>query len=241
MFTVRGDSAREAWGFVLAVMQRVSSEDERHSYLARTIVADDEATVRELQHLRNHIVVIQQPRGQVSGALVEDGCHVVVSEGNDAHAERNVIILPRPRHREFTEALRGMGLSEDDAERTARECGLSTTIFQRRRAQANGEWPSWADGDSAKVLLPAVLVGRWSNQSHDDQEVLRWLADPDDYASVETNLQRFLSVDDPPLRRIGDVWTLAAPVDAFQLTARHLTTADLDRFRDRVSQGFRQD
>ena len=45
------------------------------------------------------------------------------------------------------------------------------------------------------------------------------------YTDVESPLQGFLSVDEPPIQKIEEMWTLTAPVDAFQLLARRLTTS----------------
>lgn len=143
-FTVRGDSPREAWGFVLSALRRVRSQEERQNLYSRTVVADTEQVASRLQHLRNLIVVLKQANNRVSGYLSTQDCHVIVPEGNDSRAERNVVILGRPTHRAFANALVKMGLGEDEAERDTRACGLSITILQRQLAHANYEWPRWA-------------------------------------------------------------------------------------------------
>jgi hypothetical protein len=238
-FTVRGDSAREAWGFALSALRRIDSEEERVSLYARTIVADNEEVAGRLRHFKNLIIVLKQAQGQVSGFLSSRGCHVIVADGNDAHSERNVIVLRRPTHRFFAEALVRMGLPEDEAGRAARACGLSVTILQRQRAHANFERPTWSvDPNVVAHLLPAILAGRWNGQNEKDREILRQLAGTEDYATVESNLQEFLRVDQPPLQKIGDMWTLTAAADAFQLTARRMTRANLDRFQVAFRQVF---
>lgn len=235
-FTIRGDSPREAWGFTLAAVRRVSSEEERYNLDARIIVAENEDALRGLRHLSNHIIVLKQAKRQVSGSLASQGCHVVVPVGSDAHSTRNVIMLIQPTHRQFVEALATMGLVEDEAERIGRSCGRSITILQRLHAQANFERPRWSDNDTAVHLLPALLAGRWNDRSEADQKLLCLLADAADYASVENQFQQFLFVEEPPLRKIDEMWTLIAPVDAFQLMACRLTKANFDRF----SQAFRE-
>ena len=231
-FVVRGDSPHEAWGFMLAALRRVESEEERTNLYARTIIADDEEVARGLQHLKNLIIILKQTRGQVSGYLSSRGCHVVVPEGNDAHSERNVIILGRSSHRLFTTALEKMGFLGVEAEQVTRACGLSVTIFQRQRALANFERPKWAESASVISLLPAILAGRWSDKSQADRGILCRLANTVEYGDIELQLQDFLWVDEPPLQKIGEMWTLTAPVDAFQLIARRLTTAHLEQFKN---------
>jgi len=230
-FTVRGDSPREAWGFALAALRRVESAPERQSLYARTIVADNEEVASRLRYRQNLIILLKHARGQVSGHLSARGSHVIILEGNDIHSEQNVITLTRPTRRMFAEALARMGLPEDEAERRARACGLSVTILQRRSPHANYERPLWADGPTVHNLLPALLAGRWNDRSEADRKILCRLAGVSKYADVESQLHGFLSVDEPPLQKIDEMWTLTAPVDAFQLIARRLTTSYLDRFK----------
>jgi hypothetical protein len=224
-FTVRGDSPREAWGFALAALRRLSSAEERLTLYARTIVADNEEIAGRLRYLKNLIILLKETRGQVSGHLSAGGCHVIVPEGNDIHSERNLIMLTRPARRIFAEALGRMSLPEEEAERTARACGFSVTILQRQLAHANFERPSWADGQTVHHLFPALLAGRWNDRSEADRKILCHLTGVSGYADVESQLQGFLSVDEPFVQKIEEMWTLTAPVDAFQLLARRLTTS----------------
>jgi hypothetical protein len=132
----------------------------------------------------------------------------------------------------FAEALRRMGLSEEEADRGTRACGCSVTILQRQRPSANFERPAWAEGQTVMHVLPALLAGRWNSRSEADQQILCSLAASADYLSVESQLQALLWVDEAPLQQIEEMWTLTAPVDAFELTARRLTRAHLTRFKD---------
>ena len=160
IFTVRGQSPREAWGFVLAVLRRIESESDRENFNARLIVADDESVAARLRNRKNLIILLKQAHGAVSGALSSNGSHVIVSEGNEIRSSSSVIGLPRPTRRQFTDALGTMDLDAGEPERWARECGLSVTILQRQRAHASHDRPTWAKPDSAEELLPALFAGR---------------------------------------------------------------------------------
>jgi hypothetical protein len=156
--TIQGDSSREAWGFALAVLRRISSAEERFNIEARTIVTDSAEVAERLQNRRNLIIVLKQATAQVSGFLTPRGCHVVVPVGTASYPEQSVIQLARSTHRPFVECLVMMGLSEEEADRASRACGRSVTIMQRQRAAANFEKPRWAEGSSPTTLLPALLV-----------------------------------------------------------------------------------
>ncbi len=229
LFTVRGDSPREAVGFVLAAVRRVDPE-EQQKLIAPLIISDDETVAGRIRPGKNLIVVLKQAKGNVSSYLTSQGSHMIVPEGHDARAERNVIVLTRPAHRQFTQALVGLGLSEDEAERSARESGLSVTVLQRRRAQASFELPAWSSASNAVALVPALLAGRWNDRSLADCDILTALAGAGDYNQFLQSLQPFQSIDEPPVRHIEEMWTLTAPVDAFQLLARHITQENLARF-----------
>jgi hypothetical protein len=48
-----------------------------------------------------------------------------------------------------------------------------------------------------------------------DRDVLRTLSHTADYYAFERQLRPFLTVADPPLDRIGSIWAVRAPMDAF--------------------------
>lgn len=230
-FVIRGDSPREALGFALAAIRRAISNPDHQSIGARVIVADNETVARRLSNLKNHIILLQRASGQVSGNLESRGCHVIVPEGNDSRSEGNTIVLARPSNRNFAKALEQMGIQGDESAKLTRACGRSVTIFQRLRARANYERPSWADDSNSRLIVPALLAGRWSDRCDADRKILCQLADVHKYSEVESQLLDFLNVDEPPLQKIGDLWTLTAPVDSFQLMARRLNSDHLARFK----------
>lgn len=238
-FVVRGASPREAWGFVLAVFRRVNAQNDRDALAARTIVADNEQVAARIRHLSNHIIVLKQVREQVPGSFSKSGCHIIIPEGNDSYTQRNVIELCRPSRSQFVAALERMGLSTADANRFAISSGLSVTVLQRRMAHANVVRPTWCN-EHVSDLLPAVLAGRWNSQNDKDKEIVRILAGSPDYATVEAKLQRFRTMDDPPIQKVDNLWTLTAPVDAFEMTARHLSSADLQKFSGAFREVFGQ-
>jgi len=44
-----------------------------------------------------------------------------------------------------------------------------------------------------------------------------------------------LAISDAPIRKVGDVWMLKSPLDAWFLLARYLTDDDLKQFRQAIS------
>jgi len=237
IFTVRGDSPREAWGFVLAVLRRLTDE-EREKICSRVVIANDEAIASRLSTLHGHIIIVKQANNQISNVLVRAGNYVIVAEGNSARTNRDVIQLPRADRQLFVKGLQAMNLSEEEAKQKARECALSTTIFQRLMPAANASYPIWAAHPLMDKLIPALLAIRWDESIEADQKVLCSLSNVKDYASVEENLQPFLLVDEPPLKKINEMWVMTAPIDAFQLGARYITRTQFERFKQTFIEVF---
>lgn len=232
--TIRGDSPREAWGFALAVMRRLENEDERSSIASRTIVAENEGVANRLLNyqFKNLIIVLKQTTGQVSGHLTSRGFHVLLPEGNDDRSSRNIIQLIHPVRRLFIDAITKIGFPEDEALRVSRASGFSVTVLQRQLAHANFVRPAWMNDENLNILIPALLAGRWNSQNSADREIICQLINSPDYASFESKLQLLLWVDEPPVRKIDNMWMLTAPADTFQLIARYIRTADIERFKD---------
>lgn len=231
LFTVRGDSPREAWGFVLASLRMIPTEEDRDILCSRVIICDNEVIANRLRNLTNHIIILKQASSQISSVLTMAGNHVILAEGNNSRTIRDVIELSRPDRQSFIDALKKLSLNEDDARQTARDCGLSTTILQRLRPAANYACPAWAEPSQINQLIPALLAGRWNEVIDADKKVLCKLANVQDYSGVELSLQPFLSVDEPPLKKVSEMWFMTAPVDAFQLGARYITRTQFDRFK----------
>jgi hypothetical protein len=125
-----------------------------------------------------------------------------------------------------------MGIETTEAARLARECGSSSTIFQRRRPAIDRQEPDWCRDDALRrTMIPALLAGGWDSGNEEDRRIVGRLA-REDYEAFEARLHPCLRADDSPVAKIGDVWTLVAPPDSFELLARNVTQRDLTALRE---------
>ena len=90
--------------------------------------------------------------------------------------------------------------------------------------------PAWAQANAARELLAPLLVGAWQDSCKGDREALARLSGLS-YESLQHILVRWAHESDPPLRRVGDIWMIAAQEDAWRLIACYLTDDDLNRFQ----------
>jgi hypothetical protein len=124
------------------------------------------------------------------------------------------------------------GLSEEETDALAWETGRSIPVLRRRRALARElHRPTWAGAAGVRDVLPALFAGAWDEANEHDRAAVAHLAGRP-YDEVGLALTKLADQPDPPVRKIGHVWRLIAPVDAFFLVASGVQREDLDRLRE---------
>jgi hypothetical protein len=233
---LQADSPEEAIGFaVAAVLETSETDPARELILARGLVVSNPDALPQIPRDPRLCLVT---RGQVSenaDGLARRGHTVIVPLGNAAARGRSdALRLARIPRRLFAENLTEVGFPERDAERVARECGASITVFQRRYPGGTRPTPEWASRERAATLVPLALLGAWDDSNPKDREVVARIARQsyDDFIRQVTPL---LAEDDPPLVRHGSIWALPAPVDVFVLAERFIARPDLTEFEHCVS------
>lgn len=93
--------------------------------------------------------------------------------------------------------------------------------------------PAWARPENAHFLVPGLLAGKWNEAREGDQSAIAELAGTE-YAAADRLLVQLRSQPDSPVRRIGETWVLAAPLDAWSLLSRYITSPDLQRYQETV-------
>ena len=159
-------------------------------------------------------------------------CHcAIVRLGNDVYAEPD-IRLGLSGSKEFSAALKSMGLSEDKIQMLARESGRSPTVLRRRLSNIPAvRAPAWArDAEKARKLLPPALVGAWHRAYSADREVVRLLSREDDDHDVEGGIAALLALEDSPLWSVGEYRGVVSRIDALFGIREFVTRPDLENF-----------
>ncbi|WP_075620382.1 HigA family addiction module antitoxin [Paenisporosarcina indica] len=226
-FVVAADSRGEALAFLSCLFEE---EEFRHlkdlsaiftsPETLRTLVASSvpfipivhsEDTERELldAHHRLHCIIFR-PRNAV-----------------DVEADIKLDLLS---HDSFKEVLTSMGI-EQEVDRLARESGYSPTILRRRLSKnAAIRMPVWSgDDNTARNLIPMVLIGAWHSETEADREIISKVANRN-YDTVEAEIARFLRFDDSPVWSVGHIRGVASKLDALFAIERLVTSADLEQF-----------
>lgn len=239
---VKADSPNEAAAFVAAAILSLPSDDPRRSaLLAKAVVITKPEADAFLTDTKQKLLVITLGRAtEIANQLATRGHTVIAAYGN-SHSGSGVnsplIDLPRARRQEFADALQEMGMRDVEARTTAGECHSSITVLYRIRDLARSRRPGWASAADLRKLAAAILCGAWRhNESADTKVVADVAAVP--YEQVEEAVVDVLLLDDGPILRAGDLTSLSAPADIWQLSIEHrvITKPMLDRFRNAANE-----
>ena len=226
--TLQGDSQEEAIAFLAAVIQNLNYE-ERTAVLSRAVVIDGATSWDSLITSSNSLILIarlNQPEG--IGRAIQRGHHVFVPLGRRVSV--NAVLLPRIVRDAAEQTLKEMGLNNDQSRNLGTLARRSLSALRRKLAIApDVGHPAWAQPNQARELLAALLVSAWNDSSEGDREALAQLPCMP-YEDIQHNLVRWTHESDPPILRVGDIWMIAAPEDAWRLIAPYLTHDDLQRF-----------
>lgn len=230
---VQGDHPDEAFAFLYASIATLP-ETERAQALARCVVVQNINELRELtQAFQNYPLIIAGPGECINAApaAVVKGHHVFISMDATVIGLRDVLRLARPQRGVVEKILHEGGLTEADAQRMARDSGRSIPVLRRHLFQSNAvSAPSWANAESARLLIPVLFANAWDEHKDGDRQAVEALSgmSHDDFVKA---LTPFLSIDDSPIRKVGSVWMIKSPLDAWFLLAPHLTEDSLKLFK----------
>jgi len=147
----------------------------------------------------------------------------------DNTVTKDKIILPSLERDEFVSALKKMGIREEDAEKLSRDTARSLTVLRRRLSPISKQ-PEWAKPERAREILPVLLVGKWDENKQGDKEIISEIAGVS-YDTFIVSLKKWLHQPDSPILKIGEIWRLTSPFDAFFALSPFLTKNDFEKLK----------
>ncbi len=241
---IKADSPEEAIVFIYSVIS--SSKDSLfcEHFLSRALVIKN---IADVERFRNDTIprniILCPPATSESIALSRAGHTVINAYGNKSLAQQIHIHLTRSLRSNFEEALIAMGINKEQAKIEARACGSSPSIWRiwnlLKICDPGDDTPDWARQEYADLVVPAVLLGGWSEQLQGDKEVIKKLTGKD-YEDYRDNLKPFINTDNPLLVKVSDAWVISAPATAFALTIPFITQGHLARLSSIVKDVFEE-
>jgi hypothetical protein len=228
---LQADSPEEAIAFMAAVVYSLE-EEERGRIIPRAIVVNSAVAWQSLitSSDKPFILLARLETVEGVGQATRNGHHVFIPLGRTS--SDNEHRLPRIKRYAAEEALRAMGLSRDRAKNSATLARRSLSALRRKLAIApNIQQPAWARANNARDLLAPLLASAWDDSCDGDRQALAQLAGMS-YEQLQSVLVRWANEPDPPVRRVGKIWMIAAQEDAWRLLVGYLTNDDLQRFEN---------
>ncbi|MFC5522097.1 hypothetical protein [Polaromonas jejuensis] len=226
------ESAEEVIAFAVAAI-RSAPEDQRRLLEARTLIVESEQAAQFLTGRKNLVFLAWKSAENLTGMLGQRGPTLAAATGVQRRQHAN---LARPTASAMAEAMVSMGIPREDGYELALRCGRSLTVLRRLRPSGIAQPAQWAQ--HANNLKPALLAGGWTVNSKLDTDVLAALAGHGDYDAVEALIRPTMTLSDPPLDRVNEVWQVRAPVDAFPFYGHLVDSKDLQRLREAAIKVF---
>ena len=241
-FTVRSDSPEESLAFSYAMISSNPNKEEQLNYLSKCVVVNNAEDARKLASQEQHYVFLLNNAISEVRMLARNDHKVIIANGRKVPKKTPAEIeLKRLLGRDFSEALQKIGVSKEESEKDSRACGASIGIWrvwnQLELGISDDELPNWANDESAKIVIPAVLIGGWDESNEGDIDIVEILAGCD-YADYCDQLQPFLNHDNPLMVKVGNSWVVTASATAFALVVQNINKFHLQKFEKAVNDVF---
>ena len=228
---VTADSWGEAAAFLACVFRQ---HDVVEHWKDLAIMFDSAPTLRKLASSNAPFVpVVRSEEAERELSSIYRRRHCIVVRPRNAVRSTPDIALRQLNRAAFETALADMGIGDDRVgrvDRLARETGRSPTILRRQLSVIDAiRTPRWADGETARDLVPLVLIGVWRDDFDLDREILSTLANRP-YDEIEAAVARLLELDDSPVWSAGRHRGVVSKMDAFFAISGQIAEIDLKRF-----------
>lgn len=233
---VRGDSPDEPFAFLYGAISSLP-EDEKIQAFSRCIVVENIQQFRTCANtFQNPLIIAASSECRDAAVLaMKKGHHVFLSaDSKSIDVRSNLLQLSRPRREIVEECLKKTGLSEKDSKNLARDFGRSIPVLRRHQFVTSAKTPEWASEGLSKILIPLLFAGAWDENKKGDKQLVELLAGVsyDEYIKL---LHPLLLIDDSPIRKIGGVWMLKSPLDAWHIIAPNITDDNLTLFEQAIA------
>ncbi len=220
-------------GIAFAIASILTSEDA-DKLKSRMIVVTEKDAYNDLVEHYDNLIFLTTVTEDVYYSTKRG--HSVIIAATPADQIKQAVTLPIIEKEGFVEALVEMGYDVAKARKIAKDTARDINVFRRREGIAI-EKPKWFE--SIEDLLPAILVGKWTDTVDGDKNVLELLSGMK-YEQYEKMLYAHLMEEETPLIHVGNTWRIRSPYEAIDYAQAMFTTSILNKFRE-VCQSLIQD
>lgn len=228
LLTVQAPTKDEAIAFLSAVILSLPENEKEHFLSKGVVISDQEAFRHITTTCKNKLLIPEFEEVEILAS--QHNHHVFIPLGPDNTVTEEKISLPRFGREEFISALINMGIPNEDAEKYSKDTARSLTVLRRRLSPVATQ-PGWAKPDKANEILPLLLAGKWNESKQGDIEIISELGKTP-YKTFVRSLRKWLYQPDSPVLKIGEIWRLTSPLDAFFALSPFLTRDDFEKLKE---------
>lgn len=226
---IQSMSQDESLAFIVAC---IINESNPYN-LSRSIIVDKEETLIQIIEAYSNLIIIAVVENKNHTYAINNG-HTIfyVSDVSESNYSENAIMLTQLDREKFIESLLESGLDREYSNQISRETARNITIL-RRRLELDFTCPEWTKPKNIRDLIPAILVGQWSDSFKADQDTLSLLSN-EPYESYIRKLQRWVNSSDSPIINIDGNWRIISPYESFSFALKHLTRTDFSLYKEAI-------
>lgn len=234
---IQASTKDEAIAFIIASAMQFE-HPHQESFLSKTLIVDSEANYRAMSsnapNPLNLIPRFENP--QPLFAAVGLGHHVIVPLGADDNFNLDILKLPGIDRDGQIESLIKIGIDRDEAEKKSKEAGRNITILKKLLGFPQYK-AKWLEDQNIREIVPAMLLGRWSEGNKGDKNLLEKLSG-ESYDSYIFKLSKWKTVENSPIIQIGNTWRLTSPLDIWTNLSSLLQEKDFKLIEECFMEAF---
>jgi hypothetical protein len=209
VITVNAPSKEEALAVICAVLADEINDVDRLA--ARSVVVSGAGAWDRLADSDASLVLIPTFEDPDVATALSRGHRVVVPASRVVRS-RGVEVKVGPLDQlKATEALtQAAGLGRETSDKYAAHARRNLLSLRRTIAVSPAfKRPSWSQAAEGSRLMPLLLAGAWRQDSDGDREAIATLAGRP-YTDIETDIASWSVLEDAPLRRSGQTWSVVS-------------------------------
>lgn len=219
-------STEESLAFAVSAILTCKNE----SLIDRCVVVNDAQCVNDLMANYQNQVIVTSCYGSSFNYGVSNNNNTVVYVTNLLNKVHygNIIELGSHDYHKFQDALMRSGMTEVEARKAAKDCGRNVMVLRHQHGFDLTN-PEWTKREDLARIIPAILLGRWSENSEGDKALLEELTG-NKVEELGTLLNLWVSIDSSPFQRVNHAWYVVSPYDAYLHIKHYINQSVVKRF-----------
>jgi hypothetical protein len=226
---VQSSTKEEVIGFLASIILSLPGEEKEYFFSRALVVKDENSFRHTVTTCKQGLILIPVFEDTDFTISYSNNHHIFIPLNPDNNATKEKIVLPHIDREEFISNLEKMGIQREQAERLSKDTVRNICILIRQLHPSSQ--PRWVKSGRVSDLLPALLIGKWDENKQGDKDVVSKIAKKpyDEFIRI---LKGYLYIEDPPILKIGNLWRLISPLDAFVYLSPFLINADFEDFKN---------